>query len=210
MFNPCTNKAMSHSRCHTAIACHISNILTIQLTFVSCLTPAPIKPWDNSYIHKQNNKKDSLERIPPPHHIHYFISHLHAQLQRDMLHRWRKFSSECSQIEPLHPWAITFIRLFINSNVSSQLNKRNNGGKIAIIVIIGRYNKCVTQTVCWHYQGELMWAIVIVALYILSSSRTRVRVKLGLFNSKIRNENRRYIHRLIYQLNEQDLLCHSI
>ena len=45
---------------------------------------------------------------------------------------------------------------------------------------------------------------------ILSSSRTSVRVKLGLFNAKIRNENRRYIHRLIYQLNEQDLLCHSI
>ena len=45
---------------------------------------------------------------------------------------------------------------------------------------------------------------------LLSSSRTSVRVKLGLFNAKIRNENRRYIHRLIYQLNEKDLLCHSI
>ena len=45
---------------------------------------------------------------------------------------------------------------------------------------------------------------------LLSSSRTSVRVKLGLFNAKIRNENRRYIHRLIYQLNEQGLLCHSI
>ena len=39
---------------------------------------------------------------------------------------------------------------------------------------------------------------------LLSSSRTSVRVKLGLFNAKIRNENRRYIYRLIYQLNEQD------
>ena len=47
-------------------------------------------------------------------------------------------------------------------------------------------------------------------LLLLSSSRTSVRVKLGLFNAKIRNENRRYIHRLTYQLNEQDLLCHSI
>ena len=45
---------------------------------------------------------------------------------------------------------------------------------------------------------------------VLSSSRTSVQVKLGLFNAKIRNENRRYIHRLIYQINEQDLLCHSI
>ena len=35
-------------------------------------------------------------------------------------------------------------------------------------------------------------------------------MKLGLFNAKIRNEHRRYIHRLIYPLNEQDLLCHSI
>ena len=35
-------------------------------------------------------------------------------------------------------------------------------------------------------------------------------MQLGLFNAKIRNENHRYIHRLIYQLNEQDLLCHSI
>ena len=35
-------------------------------------------------------------------------------------------------------------------------------------------------------------------------------MKLGLFNAKIRNETRRYIHRLMYQLNEQDLLCHSI
>ena len=41
--------------------------------------------------------------------------------------------------------------------------------------------------------------------YILSSARTSVRVKLGLFNAKICNENRCYIHRLIYQLNEQDL-----
>ena len=45
---------------------------------------------------------------------------------------------------------------------------------------------------------------------VLSSSRTSVRVKLGLFNAKIHNENRRYIHRLIYQLNEKDLLCHSM
>ena len=52
--------------------------------------------------------------------------------------------------------------------------------------------------------------ICVTILIVLSSSRTSVRVKLGLFNAKIRNENRRYIHRLIYQLNEQDLLCHSI
>ena len=52
--------------------------------------------------------------------------------------------------------------------------------------------------------GITLWGL------ILSSSRTSVRVKLGLFNAKIRNENRRYIHRLIYQINEQDLLCHSI
>ena len=45
---------------------------------------------------------------------------------------------------------------------------------------------------------------------LLSSSRTSVPVKLGLFNAKIRNENGRYIHRLMYQFNEQDLLCHSI
>ena len=49
-----------------------------------------------------------------------------------------------------------------------------------------------------------------VNLDVLSSSRTSVREKLGLFNAKLRNENRRYIHRLIYQLNEQDLLRHSI
>ena len=51
---------------------------------------------------------------------------------------------------------------------------------------------------------------IIQTYHVLSSSRTSVRVKLGLFNAKIRNENRRYIHRLIYQINEQDLLCHSI
>ena len=45
---------------------------------------------------------------------------------------------------------------------------------------------------------------------VLSSARTSVRVKLGLFNAKIRSENRSYIHRLIYEINEQDLLCHSI
>ena len=49
-----------------------------------------------------------------------------------------------------------------------------------------------------------------VQLEVLSSSRTSVWVKLGLFNAKICNENRRYIHRLIYQINEQDFLCHSI
>ena len=47
-------------------------------------------------------------------------------------------------------------------------------------------------------------------MHVLSSSHTSVRVKLGLFNAKIRTENRRYIHRLIHQINEQDLLCHSI
>ena len=45
--------------------------------------------------------------------------------------------------------------------------------------------------------------------YVLSSSRTSVPVKQGLFNAKIHNENGRYIHRLIYELNEQDLLGHS-
>ena len=44
---------------------------------------------------------------------------------------------------------------------------------------------------------------------ILSSSRTSVPVKQGLFNAKIHNENGRYIHRLIYEFNEQDLLGHS-
>ena len=44
---------------------------------------------------------------------------------------------------------------------------------------------------------------------LLCSSRTSVRVKLGLFNAKICNENRCFIHRLTYQLNEQDFLCHS-
>ena len=33
-----------------------------------------------------------------------------------------------------------------------------------------------------------------------------VPMELGLFNAKIHNENDRYIHRLIYQLNELDLL----
>ena len=47
------------------------------------------------------------------------------------------------------------------------------------------------------------------SLHLLSSSRTSVPVKQGLFNAKIHNENGRYIHRLIYELNEQDLLCHS-
>ena len=57
---------------------------------------------------------------------------------------------------------------------------------------------------------KIKWKISPETSKILSSSRTRVRVKLGLFNAKIPNENRRYIHRLIYQLNEQDLLCHAI
>ena len=45
---------------------------------------------------------------------------------------------------------------------------------------------------------------------LLASSRISVRVKLGLLNVKLHNENRRYIHRLVYQLNEQNLLYHSI
>ena len=49
-----------------------------------------------------------------------------------------------------------------------------------------------------------------VYLVLLSSARISVPVKLGLFNAKIHNENGRYIHRLIYQLNEEDLLCYSI
>ena len=44
---------------------------------------------------------------------------------------------------------------------------------------------------------------------LLSSSRTSVPLKLGLFNAKIHNENGPYIHRLIHQLNEKDLLGHS-
>ena len=49
-----------------------------------------------------------------------------------------------------------------------------------------------------------------ICILVLCSSRTSVPLKLGLFNAKIHNENGRYIHRLIYQVNEQDLLCHSI
>ena len=63
-------------------------------------------------------------------------------------------------------------------------------------------------TVMKNKRESAMYGTLIIV--VLSSSRTSVRVKLGLFNAKIRNENRRYIHRLIYQLNEQDLLCHSI
>ena len=63
----------------------------------------------------------------------------------------------------------------------------------------------------FHDKGE---GIVFNGWYrksqLLSSSRTSVPMKLGLFNAKIHNENGRYIYRLIYQLNEQDLLCHSI
>ena len=44
---------------------------------------------------------------------------------------------------------------------------------------------------------------------LLSSSCTSVPVKQGLFNAKIHHENGRCIHRLIYELNEQDLLGHS-
>ena len=40
--------------------------------------------------------------------------------------------------------------------------------------------------------------------------RTSDPVKLGLFNAKLHNENSCYIHRPICQLNEQDLLCHSV
>ena len=46
--------------------------------------------------------------------------------------------------------------------------------------------------------------------HVLSSSHTSVWVRLGLFNAKIRNEKCRFIHRLVYQINEQDLFCHSI
>ena len=36
-----------------------------------------------------------------------------------------------------------------------------------------------------------------------------VILKQGFFNAEIHNENGLYIHRLIYELNEQDLLGHS-
>ena len=45
---------------------------------------------------------------------------------------------------------------------------------------------------------------------LYSRTSVSVPVKLGLFNAKIHNESGRCIHKLIYQLNEQDLLCHSI
>ena len=61
------------------------------------------------------------------------------------------------------------------------------------------------STLVWQFEGtnpsnglcyDTAWHV------ILSSSRTSVRVKLGLFNVKIRNDNRRYICRLTYQLNK--------
>ena len=45
---------------------------------------------------------------------------------------------------------------------------------------------------------------------ILSSSFISVPVKAGLFNDKVKNKNDCYTHKLKNQLNEQDLLCHSI
>ena len=46
-----------------------------------------------------------------------------------------------------------------------------------------------------------------MVFFVLSSSLTRVPVKVGLFNARIQNENDCYTPRLIHQLNEQDLLC---
>ena len=45
---------------------------------------------------------------------------------------------------------------------------------------------------------------------LLSSSLTRIPVKVGLINARIQNENDCYTHRLIHQLDEQDLPYHSI
>ena len=77
--------------------------------------------------------------------------------------------------------------------------------------------KCIFTCMCVSCVGEMqqkitgyMVLLMLNCVPLLSSSRTSVRVKLGLFNAKIRNENCRYIHRLMYQLNKQDLLCHSI
>ena len=61
-----------------------------------------------------------------------------------------------------------------------------------------------------HSQLKKACEVALGEVILLSSARTSVRVKLGLLNAKIRNENCRYIHRLIYQINEQDLLFHSI
>ena len=72
--------------------------------------------------------------------------------------------------------------------------------------LINRFNFAVALEIC----PDGCFQYPRIMYYVLSSSRTRVRVKLGLFNAKIRNENHGYIHRLIYQFNEQDLLCHSI
>ena len=68
---------------------------------------------------------------------------------------------------------------------------------------------CVSYVpiLCWSPHG--LAPNDIITFLLLCSSRTSVRVKLGLFNAKICNENRCFIHRLTYQLNEQDFLCHS-
>ena len=73
-----------------------------------------------------------------------------------------------------------------------------------VLLVLGK-----SQFLILNLLKRIIMQIFGLAIF-LSSSRTSVLVKLGLFNAKIRNENRRYIHRITYQLNEQDLLCHSI
>ena len=63
-----------------------------------------------------------------------------------------------------------------------------------------------TQFLSTTYPGQVKLGVRGTSVYILSSSRTSVTVKQGLFNAKIHKENGRYIHRLIYELNEQDLV----
>ena len=74
-----------------------------------------------------------------------------------------------------------------------------------------------TELIQINHQRTKLSRLTMISLFaiindctLLSSSRTRVWVKLGLFNAKIRNENCLNIHIIKYQLNEQDLLCHSI
>ena len=78
------------------------------------------------------------------------------------------------------------------------------------ILIMTKHNKGFCSGKCYEqpFSGHIHMPTIPISAIVLFTHQSSG--ELGLFNAKIRNENRLYINRLIYQLNKQDLLCHSV
>ena len=96
------------------------------------------------------------------------------------------------------------------TNYCLSLENKQNTHRAFICIVLHLKNLSILLCILYADFAMTIHYVKLSNTEILSWSRTSVTVKTGLFNDKIQYKNDCYTHKLINQLNEQDLLCHSI